>query len=110
MEWIQQFSRTTCTHIQKQISYHCILLLDTNPVNTRRKKRFIFDNRWLNQNGMNKVVREAWKKESEGSRMFNLIRKIKACKDAVTKWNKKVHINVARKIKELKEQIDLLKL
>lgn len=84
MNWFQQLSTTTCAHIHKEVSGHCILLLDTNPVNHDRRSRFHFDNRWVHK-VMSNMVREAWEKDSEGSRMYKIVQKIKFCKRALLK-------------------------
>ena len=51
------------------------------------------------------VVRTAWGKEQNGSRMYKVTRRIKECRVALIKWNRTVKGNAKLKIQEIKEQL-----
>ena len=52
MDWFQDFESAKCHHIETLASDHSLLLLDTNPGIERKKKRFYFDKRWLQKEGI----------------------------------------------------------
>ena len=43
--WIEKIENAKCIHVETEALDHCILVLDTKPVEKRWKKRFIFDKR-----------------------------------------------------------------
>ena len=60
-----------CTHVETEAFDHCALILDTTPVEKKRRKRFMFDKRWLMQEDVGEVVKEAWEVDQQGSRDYN---------------------------------------
>lgn len=79
-QWILDNDKIVVKHIEKQASDHCLLLLDTKLDEGRKKRRFYFDQRWLLKNGIEEVIREAWKPNCIGSPMFKVAYKIKRCR------------------------------
>lgn len=61
--WRNRFGKAKCSHIHNEASDHRMLLLDTEPVGRRWKKRFYFDKRWLQYKEVHNVVGNAWRKE-----------------------------------------------
>ncbi|XP_071939977.1 uncharacterized protein [Coffea arabica] len=51
------------------------------------------------------VIRTAWGKEQEGSRMYKVTRKIRECRVALIEWNRTTKGNAKLKIQEIKEQL-----
>lgn len=92
-------------HIENQSSDHSILLLDTKPVQVKRKKRFLLDKRWIDKPGVEEVVRTAWESDCFGSPMFRVAFKIKRCRQ----WDRLQGHNSAAKIQKLKEEMEELK-
>ncbi|XP_027166673.1 uncharacterized protein LOC113766707 [Coffea eugenioides] len=68
--WIQQFKDARCTHVHKEASDHCIVLMDTEPAKKKYKRRFHFDQRWTYEEETNTVISNAWKEHQQGSRFF----------------------------------------
>ncbi|XP_027166343.1 uncharacterized protein LOC113766338 [Coffea eugenioides] len=108
-EWLQWFDRVMCTHIENDASDHAILMVDTNPEPTRKKRRFYFDQRWTKNPEMKEVIQGAWRTVQTGSRMYKMVRKIKAVRVAILEWRRKVQGNSKVKIKELKEKLKQVK-
>lgn len=59
MEWMQDFGKVNCQHIQKEALDHCTLVLDTNPNNFRRKGRFMFNKSWVTKERVNEVIKKS---------------------------------------------------
>ncbi|XP_071933018.1 uncharacterized protein [Coffea arabica] len=68
--WSQIFYRTIVKHIENFSSDHSMILLDSNPLKEKRKKRFLFDRRWMKKDGREQVVKQAWEEEQIGSNMY----------------------------------------
>ncbi|XP_071920686.1 uncharacterized protein [Coffea arabica] len=49
--WPQLFENAKCSHNESHASDHNMLLLETLPVDMRKKKRFYFDKRWVQHEG-----------------------------------------------------------
>ena len=56
-------------HAETEASDHCALVLDLTTVDIPRKRRFAFDKRWIMQEGVGAVIKVAWGKEHQGSRL-----------------------------------------
>ncbi|XP_027158016.1 uncharacterized protein LOC113759637 [Coffea eugenioides] len=50
--WIKRFEKAKCTHVETEASDHCLLVLDTKPV----ERRFMFDRRWLGHRDIGEVI------------------------------------------------------
>lgn len=99
MEWLEQYGHATYNPIHKETLDHCMLLLDTNPKRNRLKRKLHFDKRWLNHDEVYKVIQEAWNIHILESRIFKAVKKIRACKEELLKWNKTVHIKTTKRTK-----------
>ena len=73
--WSQTFENAKCSHITTNAFDHSVLLIDTNPMEKKKKRKFHFDKRWLQQEGIEEVIKKTWEKEIEGSRMFKVKKK-----------------------------------
>ena len=85
-EWFQVFDRAMCKHVENIGSDHSMLLIDSSPSFGKKKKRFYFDKRWLNKEGMCQVAERAWNVGCEGSRMYKIKEKIANCIVELLKW------------------------
>ncbi|XP_071921713.1 uncharacterized protein [Coffea arabica] len=72
----------------------------------KEKKRFYFDKRWLQREGVQQVVEKAWHKEEQGSRMFNITKKIKNCGIELLKWRNTFQANSRSRITDLKKELE----
>ena len=106
MDWFQDFESAKCHHIETLASDHSMLLLDTNPGIERKKKRFYFDKRWLQKEGIQQVVEQAWNREEQGSKLFKVTRKIRNCRIELLKWRNNVQANSRSKIEGLKQDLE----
>lgn len=70
-------------HINRQASYHCMLLLDTKLEVGKKKSIFYFDKRWIDKPGIEETIRKTWEVECIGSLMFKVDCKIKRCRLAL---------------------------
>lgn len=85
-EWFQTFEKARCQHMDTYTSDHSMLLLDIDPGKEKKKKRFYFDKRWLQREGVKQVVERAWQKEEPSSRMFKITKKVKNYRVELLKW------------------------
>ncbi|KAL3502870.1 hypothetical protein ACH5RR_037319 [Cinchona calisaya] len=88
IRWIYRYNNAKHIHINNETLDHAILLIDNSSCHRTKKKRFIFDKRWINRR-IQQVVQEAWHKEVCGYRMFRLTSKIKICRVAYSSGTKK---------------------
>lgn len=68
--WLTKHPRAQVLHIEKQTSDHSLLVLETEPAVHKFKKRFCFDQWWLQRPKITEVVEKAWRKEQTGSFMY----------------------------------------
>ncbi|XP_071924654.1 uncharacterized protein [Coffea arabica] len=108
-QWNQNFENAKCTHVKTHASDHSALLVDNTPLERNRRKRFFFDKRWLQRDGISNVIKEAWNKSAEGSRMFQVKTKVRNYRIALLKWSNRINKNSRKRIKNIKEQLDQIK-
>ncbi|XP_071924897.1 uncharacterized protein [Coffea arabica] len=102
--------RVNCKHLDSFASDHSMLIIETNPTQIRRKKRFYFDKRWLQQDEVLDIVKLAWDQKDDGSRMFKVVQKVKRSRVNLLKWNSKIQGNSKQKIEQIKDQLQQLNL
>ncbi|XP_071900933.1 uncharacterized protein [Coffea arabica] len=109
LSWSQVYENIVCRHIDSYASDHSILIIDTKPNSSRRRKRFYFDKTWLQKADIGDVIREAWQQETQGSRMYQVTSKIKNCRLALSKWKNRFQTNSRQKIENIQFQLSELK-
>ncbi|XP_071902137.1 uncharacterized protein [Coffea arabica] len=107
--WSKVYEKVQCTHIDSYASDHSILLFDTKMNLGKRKKRFYFDKRWLKREDIGEVIKSAWEQEIDGSRMFQVVKKLKNCRVALLQWRNNFQANVRVKTEQIKNQLSDLK-
>lgn len=78
--WLSKYPRSQVINVEKQTSDHSLLVLTTEPAVPKHKKRFCFDQRWLQWRDSNEVVEKIWNKGQEGSRVYHVCSRIKNCR------------------------------
>ncbi|XP_071921866.1 uncharacterized protein [Coffea arabica] len=109
IEWSHCYDEAKCIHIESHASDHSMLVLDTQKVRKKWKKRFQFDKRWLQQDGIKEVVKEAWNIPCDGTRWFKVKQKIRNCRVELLKWSSSKKGNSMERIKWCKNQIEDIK-
>ncbi|XP_071906076.1 uncharacterized protein [Coffea arabica] len=107
--WFQSFDNTRCKHIDNYSYDHSMLVVDTEPEENKRRKKFIFDKRWIEREGIDRVIKEAWGVDVEGSKMYKVTRKISNCRVALLKWEKNFQNNSRKVIDRIKADMERLK-
>lgn len=79
-EWILLNENVVVHHILRHTSGHAMILLDTKPVRTKTRGRFIWQERWGIEAEHEELMKEIWSRHVEGSRMFKIKQKLEWCK------------------------------
>ena len=89
-QWLSLWPES-CQHVlQRDISDHCPMILQTNMVDWGPKPFRVFD-WWLQQKGYQKMVREAWSNDQQGGLGGIVLKnKLKNLKAAIKQWSKGV--------------------
>lgn len=87
-EWMLEKDTAEVKHYLKQASDHSCLILDTMPSRKKTNGRFIFASSWIKEPNSEQLVREAWAKQFQGSRMFQVKQRLKGCKLSFLQWRK----------------------
>ena len=80
-------------------------LENPNPI---KAQSFKFERMWTTRKDFENLVKQAWGVESQGSHMFNLVKKTFSLKIATKKWNKTTFGNIFNQIKE--NEMELLEI
>ena len=70
---------------------HLGLVLDSqgsNSMGPKNSKRFRFENAWVKDPLCENVIAQAWASSFEGTKMFRVSQKIKACRVPLLQWNR----------------------
>lgn len=69
-------------------SDHRSILLNTNSNCPKLKTLFYFDERWLNNNEIEELIKIAWEKQVFGNAMYQMAEKIKSCRERLVEWKR----------------------
>ena len=83
-------------------------MLDTEPDKRKKRKRFYFDKRWIQKEGIQQVIEKAWNKEEQGTKMFRVIRKVKNFRIDLLKWKNTFQANSKVRINDIKSRLERL--
>lgn len=84
-KWSTQHPHVVVSHIPKQTSDHCLLLLNDKPQRQQAPKRFYFDKRFLELPNFEREVEQAWNIVQHGVPMYQVCSRIKCCRVALLK-------------------------
>ena len=88
VDWRMNFPRAVIYHLGEINSDHCLLILDSNPVNHFSLCPFRFEAAWVQDPRCTEVVRLSWNRVFIGSHVVKLCHKQKTIANALKKWNK----------------------
>ncbi|GKV32614.1 hypothetical protein SLEP1_g41208 [Rubroshorea leprosula] len=104
-EWLNKWGEATQWGLTRSVSDHCPILLRHQKVNWGPKPFRFFDV-WLEQEGCQEVIREAWRKENtHGWAGFRLKEKLKSTKEALKIWSRNMVPEIERKMREAMTEI-----
>ena len=89
--WNLLFPNAQVSHILVPSSDHLGVLVEirSNPArgNQHRRKLFRFEHAWMQEEGCETTIADAWKEEQTGTAMYQLTQKIKQCRIRLLKWS-----------------------
>ncbi|GER33388.1 hypothetical protein STAS_09522 [Striga asiatica] len=107
--WLSLYSNPVVANIFLSSSDHGMLILNSNNEQQSKKKRFIFDQRWIQREGFEEVVKKAWSYFQMGTPMFCFQQKIKAVRMDLLKWSCNFRTENAKKIASLHKKLTELR-
>ncbi|CAN1222282.1 hypothetical protein LINGRAPRIM_LOCUS538 [Linum grandiflorum] len=108
--WMSNFPLSHIQHLSDNGSDHRAIFLSNTNCYYGPKRYFSFDQRWLTNSEANFIVSQAWRSSVPlGSKLFIIHNKLKVLRHALVDWQKRGSSNSARNIKNLKNEIALLK-
>lgn len=90
-------------------SDHRSILLNTNSNCPKLKTLFYFDERWLNNNEIEELIKIAWEKQVFGNAMYQVAEKIKSCREILVEWKRTSNPNSRQCIKSIQKQLHEVK-
>ncbi|XP_057803588.1 uncharacterized protein LOC131018916 [Salvia miltiorrhiza] len=104
-KWLDYWSHSKVRGLQRSVSDHVPILLETKAV-FWGPKPFRFLNAWTNHQSFEQVVRESWQKSGiTGWSCYVFKEKMKRLKEDLRKWNKSTFGHVEENVIQLKDQI-----
>nr|CCA66235.1 hypothetical protein [Beta vulgaris subsp. vulgaris] len=102
-EWLTHYPTLKLSLLNRGLSDHCPLLLNSS-VRNWGPKPFKFQNCWLSDPRCMRLVKDTWQKSSP----MGLVQKLKTVKKDLKDWNEKVFGNIEANIKQLEHEINQL--
>ncbi|KAL8508854.1 hypothetical protein ACS0TY_016165 [Phlomoides rotata] len=103
--WHEMFPSASLSSLVAPTSDHCPILLDMAPIVVcRRFKSFRFENKWLEERDLPKVVRRSW----QGFRDFEVDKRLLATSETMDVWGNHVHYAFKNNKKDLESIIKSL--
>lgn len=108
-EWLGEYMDCEAQFLNPgAISDHTPMVITSVHQKTQKKKTFRFYNLWVEEEGFQEVVANAWATPVVGNPMFVMMRKLKHTKNALIEWNKERVGNVVSRAKSTKEEMDTI--
>ncbi|XP_058075699.1 uncharacterized protein LOC131224177 [Magnolia sinica] len=96
--WVYTFP-SCVQHLTRICSDHSPLLLSAPPTSPTSPKSFHFQRMWIQHDGFQTMVSNAWKSNTFITPMIHLLIKMRNTKEALTRWNKESFGNIFSQIK-----------
>ncbi|XP_057788776.1 uncharacterized protein LOC131005735 [Salvia miltiorrhiza] len=104
-KWLEKWSHSKVIGLQRTVSDHCPLILETKSIDWGPKP-FRFLNAWISHCDFEKVVKESWERPGiSGWKNFVFKEKLKRLKEDLKKWNQSSFGSIEANIKKLKQDI-----
>ncbi|XP_071919963.1 uncharacterized protein [Coffea arabica] len=107
-EWLNLAVTTSVAHLSRVASDHSPLLVSCSIAVGWVPTSFRFLDVWRSHPEFQSVVRQAWEGEGEGRPIKVLLRKLKAVKQALRRWNKEVFRNIFDRVREHEAKVSAL--
>lgn len=88
--WIAACDQYSVTHLPRDISDHCPLLIKFLPLNNSFAAKFYFIRAWSEHPGFLSLVENSWKEDIEASPLETVSLKLKRLKKILRRWNLEV--------------------
>ena len=95
-------------HIETEASDHSALMLSPDAEPIRKKKRFYFDKRWIEHEGVENIISKAWSYDCNGFEQSQVSFKIKHCCRSLVAWLSGVMVMQERELLALRERLQPL--
>ena len=89
-DWLLQFPNSRVYHLHAVFSDHRPMRVELQSVGRilrPRRNRFQFEEMWMTHQGCEDTIRKAWELRQSGTPMFQVAKKIKACREELKKWS-----------------------
>ncbi|XP_057780084.1 uncharacterized protein LOC130998691 [Salvia miltiorrhiza] len=104
-KWLEVWPQTKARGLQRTISDHCPILMETKVMDWGPKP-FRFINAWTSHPDFEEVVRESWNRSGiRGWSCFVFKEKMKRLKNDLKKWNKSTFGVIDENIESLRDEI-----
>lgn len=104
--WMSMFPNCKLLNLVAPFSDHSPILLYTNAVVTSKpSKRFRFENAWLREPELQKVVEKNW----DSAHQSDVVERLKHCSVGLGRWGRQIFLGLRKEIKEAQEKIEALR-
>ncbi|CAA7024087.1 unnamed protein product [Microthlaspi erraticum] len=104
-DWHQSFSHTNVEYLKLWGSDHRPVLANILSKASEPRHNFRFDKRWLGREGFEDTVKAGWNMQPD-TENGDVYRKTHTCRRAIAAWKRTCKTNSAKKIDEIKEQLE----
>ncbi|KAL0283695.1 UNVERIFIED_CONTAM: hypothetical protein Sangu_2873500 [Sesamum angustifolium] len=87
-EWLECFQDTKVSHLPRNTSDHCPIMISTDHITARRPSTFRFQNMWLRHEDFISMVKLAWELPSQMQGLLKLKEKLHRLKQRLGWWNR----------------------
>ena len=108
VEWSVLFPDAEVLHLDENLSDHLPLLLKLKRPRVRQgksRKRFMFQNMWVQEESCEDVIKETWTAAYPGDSWQQMASKIEACSVALSSWHQHTFGEIQQCIRRLVGQL-----
>ena len=89
-DWFLKFPNSRVTHLHSVFSDHRPVWVELHRSGSKSRpsrKRFRFEEMWTLHQGCEDTIKRAWESRHRGTAMFQVVEKIKVCREHLKKWS-----------------------
>ncbi|XP_010668194.1 uncharacterized protein LOC104885189 [Beta vulgaris subsp. vulgaris] len=109
-QWELSFPATEATFLPEGSYDHCPCIVKIHPDLNKRIKPFRFYNMWCDAERFLRVVEEVWNEVIAGTRMFQVVTKMKKLKKPLKALNRQCFSNIENQTDDAKSHLDSMQL
>lgn len=105
-KWLNTDGGSFAEALPPIISDHSPIIIRIQRTKSSGRRVFRFDNFWCKHPLFLEIVKEGWRKEVKGSKMYQIVNKLKQVKEGLKEFNRREYAEISDQVRNCKQQVE----